>query len=352
MNTVFGVPEANQALSLARYASIIGYSDCAFFGVNDPGNANFACRKIWSGYQRRNIADYLVEAQAEVERVIGYPLTGKWVELEEHTYSNPVLLDYTRVLSVGSKVTTTLGDGVAISYASEPATITISGLDITSTDDIHVYYPDTSEEVSPSNITLVAGTLIIRIPKCRAVKYELLDNDEAGIDGSDIANFQTTFDVVQYTTDETDQGELVYIPQGCDNDCTETTYSICVYPYNAKIGSVKLGPIESCSCPSGHLAKVRINYRAGITALTRELETIIVRLAHSRMPEEPCGCDVTQRLWRRDRNVPDILDTERLNCPFGLSDGAWASYRMACSLIDYRMTEFVGKRSKLRSKWV
>jgi len=50
------------------------------------------------------------------------------------------------------------------------------------------------------------------------------------------------------------------------------------------------------------------------------------------MPEEPCGCEVAQRLWRRDRHVPEVLTRERINCPYGLSDGAWQAWRFTQSM--------------------
>jgi hypothetical protein len=69
-----------------------------------------------------------------------------------------------------------------------------------------------------------------------------------------------------------------------------------------------------------------------LTPLTRQVEDAIVRLAHSKMPDEPCGCDMLQRHWKRDRNIPQVLTRERINCPFGLSDGAWFAYRQAATL--------------------
>jgi len=39
-----------------------------------------------------------------------------------------------------------------------------------------------------------------------------------------------------------------------------------------------------------------------------------------------------------------ILDQERLNCPFGLSDGAWFAWRTVVSLSNKRMTEFAHRK--------
>lgn len=38
---------------------------------------------------------------------------------------------------------------------------------------------------------------------------------------------------------------------------------------------------------------------------------------------------VVQEMWTRDRNTPDVLTAERLNCSFGFSDGAYIAWRFA-----------------------
>jgi len=76
---------------------------------------------------------------------------------------------------------------------------------------------------------------------------------------------------------------------------------------------------------------VRVNYYDGKQYLSRQMEDAIVRLAHAKMPDEPCGCDVAQRMWKRDRNVPEVLTRERINCPFGMSDGAWIAWQFTRS---------------------
>ena len=81
---------------------------------------------------------------------------------------------------------------------------------------------------------------------------------------------------------------------------------------------------------------MRLNYLSGMDPTSPQAEDAIIRLAHSKMPEEPCGCSVAQRLWKRDRSVPSLLTAERLNCPFGLSDGAWIAWKFAMALKKYR----------------
>ena len=82
---------------------------------------------------------------------------------------------------------------------------------------------------------------------------------------------------------------------------------------------------------------VRLNYQAGLRTLDTAMKSALVRLAHARMASEPCGCDIVRRLWERDRKAPDVLSRERLNCPFGPSEGAWVAYKLAQSRKLYRM---------------
>jgi hypothetical protein len=277
-----------------------------------------------------------------MENVIGFPITDRWISGEEHTYATTITANYGKITAVGTKATTTIANDAAVDHTSDPATVTIATA-ITSTADIHVFYPDTTEEIIPSNIVITGGNLIITIPRCRMVDYYLRDNTSQGIDYSTVANFQSKVDVVQYTTDTTVQATVVCIPSACSEDCEEETKTACLYIKNAEVGILTLGKVTgSCTCCSGGAHKLRINYRAGLSTLSRKVEMAIVRLAHSRMPTEPCGCDVTQRLWNRDRNEPEMLDRERLNCPFGTSDGAWSAWRLAMSMTTFRMNEFTG----------
>lgn len=326
-------------LTLVRYAHIIGYNEYAFFGISHPDNTRFACREIWSKYQRDEIAEYLWEAQDEIENIIGYPLCPKWFLAEEHRYTTPVILDSAKIISIGTQASTILGAGLAVSYATDPAVVTVPTT-LTSVADINVYYPNTDIAIIPLSMSISGGLLEIKIPKSRLVDIDKLDNPVEGwLD--DPSLYQPTVDVYHFYTDPTSQANLIHFPSECDDECEKTTTPVCVYTENADLGIVRLGKPDasycSCSLPP---KRVSINYRAGLPTLTRSMEQAIVRLAHSRMPTEPCGCDVTQRLWKRDRNVPVVLDRERLNCPFGLSDGAWSAWKLAISMTSFRMTEF------------
>lgn len=74
---------------------------------------------------------------------------------------------------------------------------------------------------------------------------------------------------------------------------------------------------------------IYINYYAGLTDVPDLLEDAVVRLAHARMPESPCGCSIMARAWKRDTKVPETIAYNRYKSAFGLEDGAWAAWQIA-----------------------
>jgi hypothetical protein len=80
-------------------------------------------------------------------------------------------------------------------------------------------------------------------------------------------------------------------------------------------------------CCGGSPSIMEINYKAGLNPIHAQAEDAIFRLAHAKMPHETCGCEYAKKIWNRDRNVPKLLTRERINCPFGMSDGAWVAWR-------------------------
>jgi len=349
---VFGTPIRTSAIPLARYAEIIGYQDCAFFGISHPGNDNFACREIWTKSQRDEVQFHLSEAQAEIEKVIGYPLTPKWFADEVHPFRLLILTRMTNVIELGIEAVEDIELAASVSLLTDPATITIPTT-LTAVTGIKVFYPGTSHEISPSDMVISGGNLIISIPKCRLLKYTLLDNPGTGHLYSDPAIYQATADVKRYYNDPSDQITAVW-PHQCtqtcsSSGCTRYTESACGILLHPEIGEVSYQFAKYSSgswtntrsvCCRGNPSKLEINYRAGLLELSAIAETAIIRLAHSKMSGEPCGCDVIKNMWRRDATIPQILSVERLECPFGLSNGAWMAWKFAGSLEVDRMSVF------------
>lgn len=342
MSVIFGIDYPNSAMSLPRYAQFIGYDECAFFGVSRPTDNIYACRNIWSQAQRMTVALTLAEAQSQLETELEYFIEPTWTVNEKHTYTIPLLTEHGYVIAGGVKLVTSILEDAVVVHATDPAIITIPVVTITDPSTVQIFYPDTNQEIIPSNIDITAGTLTIEIPRCRLVKYAQLDNPTEGWLYSELANFQTTVDVVTIENDVSEHASIIGLHDcslGClAQACSEHTQPGCILVITNVIGEVRVIPaIYSAGAWAGSTtsnccstcSKVTLNYYSGLETLNHTLEQTLIRLAHSKMPDEPCGCDITQRLWKRDRHVPMILTKERIECPFGLNDGAWTSWKFA-----------------------
>jgi hypothetical protein len=107
---------------------------------------------------------------------------------------------------------------------------------------------------------------------------------------------------------------------------------------NGRIGEIDILPAEysggtwttkSWSCYCCWPEKAHISYRAGLITITQQARDAVIRLAHAKMPGYPCNAEPPTWMWQRDREKPRAMTKERLNCPFGLEDGAWAAYQFA-----------------------
>jgi hypothetical protein len=341
----------NSVVTLALYQKIINYPECAFFGVNNSDEPTRAACKIVTKPYRDEVQNALAESQQEIEQVTGFPLEPKWFASEQHEYGPvapglryrswqiaPVILTKkTKIIEIGIKAETTISSGEAVDHTSDPAVIGPVATTVTDEDEIHIFHPGTDIEIDPSSITIAGGNVTIQVPRCRMVLASLADNPSQGLDYTDTANFESTVDVKRIYNDSSSEVTFVH-PKRCG--CTEDTASGCIYVDDYEIGVLQVSRgTTSCNCNC--LPEfVRINYRAGLTGLgdtvLQQVRDMVIRLAHSKMPHNPCGCDFTARVWQRDRNIPDTLTRERVNCPFGLSDGAWFAWQQANAIKVWR----------------
>jgi hypothetical protein len=341
--------EEPSVVTLPRYAKIVGYWEESFFGINRAG-APQSCRSIWVKRERDLVARYLAEAQEEVEAEINYPLgTWRWFQ-DTLPYTWPLEAPWGWVIEGGIEVVTVIAADEAIDHTTDPAVIGPVATTVTDEDEIHLFYPaslvEEDVEIHPSDIDLDtgAGTVTFQVPRARLVAPAYVDNPRTGLDYTDLANFLALLDVRRVYNDPSTQAVLRWpnrssstcLP-GCDCPvCSTYTATGCITVRQSNIGSLSVLPATysggawtstACaSCCTGDPQRVTINYRAG-KALTRQAEDAVVRLAHAKMPEEPCACELVSLLWKRDRHVPDVVTRERINCRFGLSDGAWAAWQ-------------------------
>lgn len=329
-------------ISQVRYCEIIGINECAFFGVSRDDQEQYACGTIWTMYERNIIARYRAEAQDEIEAVTRYPMCPTWFADERRPYSWPLKSKWGHVIAGGVMATTSIAAGTAVSYATEPATIGPMATTLTDTSEVKVFYPGSVREIEPQTMEIAGGFLTIWIPRCRLVSPDFFDNPRDGWPYTDISYFTATVDVTRVFNDPSTHATLIW-PHACTGTtctcptCGDFSQDGCIYVKAGELGILDVLPATysagawtraSGSC-YGTPEYVLLNYYAGLRSLTYQGEDAIVRLAHSKMPDEPCGCDITQRMWARDRNTPEAVTAARVNCPFGLSDGAWTAYNFA-----------------------
>lgn len=345
------IPDAwpNCAIPLTRYAQIIGYDECAFFGVRYDGQEQFECSTFWSEWQRQSVADALSQAQGMMEDLLGYPLCPTWITGtipdtgdaryvdEQSAVGNPITTRWAHVLQAGVMAESVIGDGAIVDYGQEPAVIGPFTTTITDTSEVRVFLPDSERIVTPSRMTYSGGQLTIYVPRCRLVDPDLYGNVTAdtGLERTDTDNFVATVDVHRAYNDPSVNAYLVR-EHSCDyfcssEGCATQTDAACIVIKDPLQGVVLVRPgaysdgwtvTDFAHCYN----HVRLNYQAGLRTLPRQTETMLVRLAHSLMPEEPCGCAYTQRLWARDRKTGEVLSREMLNCPWGYMAGSLVAY--------------------------
>jgi hypothetical protein len=346
------IPDAwpNCAVPLSRYADIIGYDQSAFWGVRYDGQEQFECHTFWTEWMRQQVADSLATAQQMMEDLLGYPLCPTWITGtipdsgdarytdQQAAVGNPITTAWGHVLQAGVMAESVIDDDATVDYTVEPAVIGPIATSVTDTAEVKVYFPDSDRIITPSRVVISGGSLTIYVPRCRLVDPDLLSTitGSVGVEYDDTDNFVTVVDVHRVYNDPSINAYLVR-EHSCDALCTAEgcatqTDAACMIIKDPIIGIVRVHPATYSSgwtqiAPQYCWNHVRLNYQAGLRTVNRQLENVLVRLAHSLMPEEPCGCEATQRLWMRDRKVSEVLSREMLNCPWGYSAGAlfaWA----------------------------
>lgn len=334
----------NPIVSIEEYARYIDSSECNVLGVsNTPNDDNYECRNIWTLTQRQYIMQYLSEAQEEIEQYLGYFLTPDWVvgtiederngifryvdqqvpqwnNYKKGTRNNLGVYKsrWKHIITPGTRAESDIELGAALNQATDPAVVVVATT-VTDINEIHVFYPGSDLEINPSEIIISGGNATISIPRCRTVLESLLDNDANGVDYTDLNNFETEVDVKRIYTDTTTQAVLLC--SNCSN-CTVTEKNNCVRVLNQKLGTLEVN-INNLTCSCGCVPeRIGFNYYCGNIGNTQKAKEMVIRLAHSKLPNEPCGCTIAQRLWQDDREVPDIVTQDLMDNPLGINRGA------------------------------
>jgi hypothetical protein len=330
---------------LARYAQIVGYDENPFWGINHNVGEN-QCRYIWSFADRMMVAKYLGEAQREVENNINFLVGRQWTVERKKPLKCPTFSRWGHLRALGIRGVSVISSGEAVDHTTDPATIGPIATAITDPEEIVIYHPGTDVEIDPSEITFAGGNVTIKIPLCRMVLATYVDNPSAGWEYTDYDIWgEQTVDVKRVYNDTSTQAKLIS-NHSCNaycstSGCSTFSQDACGFITNPETGEIELYPAEYSSgtwtrsrnnCYCNGWEQEQLNYMSGVDLTYNaedagfQMEDIIVRLAHSKMPKEPCGCDPLKAMWTRDRFVSEFSTKERVNCPFGMSDGAWTAW--------------------------
>jgi hypothetical protein len=342
---------AQPNLTLDMYRRIMNIPMCVFNGVEDPDESKFACDHIWLQWQREELAHALRMAEDTLAGQLMFTLGLEYQVSRQEPWVEPHQLDWGHIVGGGIQGLTTiaLADIVAQDFTIDPATITVAQSHFPGgADEIYIIETYSGLEIVPDRIDTLGVNYIIYISQCKLIEWDNLRNQTVSIlydntfPGATWLKFADLTLYREYLDDST-QATITYGPW-CDcacagTACAGTSYTGCVYVIDAEISKVRIQmanysagswtcalPILSSGCYAGD--KVSVHYQAGTISIPG-YERAIIRLAHSYMDWEPCGCAAFDYAWHRDRQIPSVLTAERVNCPFGMTDGAWFAWQWA-----------------------
>jgi len=334
---------AQPYLGLDQYRKLFNIPPWAFNGVENPDERRRGCDHYWTQWERDDLALALSQAEELLAERLGFYLGPRYLIDYDRPWRNPVRLLYGHVLGGGIRARAEVAPG-ASDFTVDPATITVPSASFPGgTSEVIVVEDETGLEIEYDEIETVGANYVISISWYKLIQWATLEGQDETLDYAAVvpALLLGIADLTVYRQyrDTTTQATITYGPSCrcwcADSACTGTDATACVYVLNREIGTVRVNRATYaagtwscdnsavCGCYEGD--KVTVYYEAG-TVDVPGWRQAIYRLAHSRMGEQPCGCVLHERQWRQDRAVPSILTAERLNCPFGLENGAWGAY--------------------------
>lgn len=327
----FLAEDVKLSLTLDRYQELMRLPIAAFNGLNNPNEINeYQCSTIWKQSHRNYLAQFIAQAEEIREKELGYYLGPKCVEDELHdVLYNPLILDKKHLISLGKEVLSEiqLATPLTLSVGGVPNDPVVIVLATTVTDvhEICVTYPDETEEIHPSRISIAGGNVTIQIPRSRLVKPTLNDDRDLRLMYDDDANFLTTVDVYRKYIDPEDG--IVYFYY--DDSFTQQSHGGYGIINNARLSIVDAYPASwSGGVPSYdslcsifnfgcYVWRIKASYKSGIR-YTQQLELETCRLTHTLMPYSPCDCAPVQQYWKNDREPLQ----EGFTTPYGNTVGA------------------------------
>lgn len=335
---------AQPYLSLDKYRKLFNIPPWAFNGVENPNETKRGCDHYFTQWERDDLALAMNESEGLLAERLGFYIGARYLIDYDRVWTDPLQLRFGHVLGAGvrarDEVTPSASD-----FTTDPATITVPSASFSGgTSEIVVIEDSTGLEIEYDDITTTGANYVINIGQYKLIEWDDLEDQSETIDydaAFPAATWLKLADLTVYRQyrDTDTQATITYGPTCCcwcaGEACAGTDYTGCAFVKNRRIGLVHIqrATLSSgtwscdnsavCGCHAGD--KVTVYYEAGTTDVPGWRQAIY-RLAHARMGEQPCGCALQERQWRRDRVVPQVLTAERINCPWGYEQGAWGAW--------------------------
>jgi hypothetical protein len=335
---------AQPEFSLDQYRKRFNIPPWAFNGVENPNETKRGCDHYFTQWERDDLAIALNDAEELLAERLGFYLGARYLIDYDRVWEDPLQLRFGHVLGAGirarDEVTPSASD-----FTTDPATITVPSASFSGgLSEVVVIEDSTGLEIEYDEITTSGANYVISIGQYKLIEWDDLEDQSTTIDydaAFPAATWLKLADLTVYRQyrDTDTQATITYGPScncWCAGEaCSGTDYTGCAFVLNRDIGLVRIqrATLASgtwscdssavCGCHAGTKATVR--YEAGTTDVPA-WEQAVFQLAHARMGEQPCGCALQERQWRRDRTVPSVLTREQLLCPWGLELGAWTAW--------------------------
>lgn len=325
------------SVGLDRYQELMRLPIAGFNGLNRPDEEPvYQCSQIWKQGERDDLAMHLASAEEMRELELGYHLAPKWLEDEEHEYSQVVVLDRKHLIEVGSPATSDIELGAALTLGADetdpndPVVLTVTTT-VTDTDEICVFYPGEDVRIRPSSVAISGGVATINIPRSRLVDPDLMDNREDHLSYYENDNFITTVDVKRCYTDDSDVATIRWLgTSACTEMCSLYTQTACAVAAGHRVRRISKIIVTPASYSSGTWASVAhtychtpvsllVSYKSG-RRNSIKTELLTARLAHTLMPNRPSSCPTVHMYWEKDTKVQDVFT------PYGYSVGAFNAW--------------------------
>jgi len=336
--------QAQPYFSLDQYRQRFNIPPWTFNGVENPDENRRGCDHYWTQWERDDLAIALNEAEGLLAERLHFYLGARYLIDQDRPWRNPLQLRYGHVVGPGVRARTEVTPG-ASDFTIDPAMITVPTASFAGgTSEVVVVEDATGLTLEADEIATVGANYVISISQYKLINWANLEDQVDTIDYDPLFPLATWLKLADLTVyrqyRDTDTQATITFGPACTCwcagvACTGCDYTGCVFVLNHDIGTVRIHRATLsagvwscdnsaiCGCYSGD--KVTVYYEAGTTDIPGWKQAVF-RLAHSRMGEQPCGCVLHERQWRRDRTTPPVLTAERLNCPWGLEQGAWAAW--------------------------